>query len=72
MRNKKYNSVNLIDSHNDYPTFKLLILYKYWLLMREMVKTISPRCSGDRYYFPAGRAEGPRENSSGLQNTEGQ
>ena len=31
------------------------ILYKYWLLMREMVKTISPRCSGDRYYFPAGR-----------------
>ena len=31
------------------------IVYKYWLLMREMVKTISPRCSGDRYYFPAGR-----------------
>ena len=32
-----------------------VIVYKYWLLMREMVKTISPRCSGDCYYFPVGR-----------------
>ena len=38
--------------------------------MREMVKTISRGALETATIFP--RAEGPRENSSGLQNTEGQ
>ena len=45
----KYHTLNSCER------FGRASLYKYWLLMREMVKTISPRCSGDRYYFPAGR-----------------
>ena len=44
-------------------------LYKYWLLMREMVVKLF-QVLGDRStIFP--RAEGPRENSSGLQSTDG-